>query len=109
ASLMIPGVYPTSTGVVNFNNYYGILINPLDEWLIVTFTNRWAIYQQGPKDPSYFASRIQIGNVSSQGAYMLQVTGGFYVNATTATMRFVGLSTDNTATQVLAKNTAGDN
>jgi len=109
ASLIIQGVYPTSTGVVNFNNYYGVLINPLDEWLIVTFTNRWAIYQQGPNDPSYFASRIQIGNVTSQGAHMLQVTGGFYVNATTATMRFVGLTTDNTATQVLAKDAAGDN
>jgi len=109
ASLMIQGVYPNSTGVVNFNNYYGILINPLDEWGIVTFTNRWGIYQQGVNDPSYFASRIQIGNVTSQGAYMLQVTGGFYVNATSTTMRFVGLTTDNTATQVLAKNTAGDN
>lgn len=110
ASLMIQGVYPTSTGVVQFNNYYGILINPLDEWLIVTFTNRWAIYQQGPNDPSYFASRIQIGSVTNQSTTnLLEVTGGFYVNATTATMRFVGLTTDNAATQVLAKNTAGDN
>jgi hypothetical protein len=110
ASLMIQGVYPTSTGVVNFNNYYGILINPLDEWLIVTFTNRWAIYQQGPNDPSYFASRIQIGNVSNQSTTnLLEVTGGFYVNVNTATMRFVGLSTDNAAPQVLAKNAAGDN
>jgi len=106
---MIQGVYPTSTGVVNYNNYYGILINPLDEWGIVTFTNRWGIYQHGTADPNYLGSRLQIGNVSSQGAYNLQVTGGFYVNATAATMRFVGLGTDNAATQVLAKNASGDN
>src|SRR6187399_2511245 len=51
--------------------------------------------------------RLGIGN--NAPTHTLHVTGGFLADVTAATMRFVGLATDNTATQVLAKNATGDN
>jgi hypothetical protein len=55
ASLLVQGVYPTSGANITYTNYYGLLINQLDEYGGVTFTNRWGIYQGGASDKNYFA------------------------------------------------------
>lgn len=47
-------------------------------------------------------------NTADNGDYKLQVVGGVYADVTGKTMKFTGLSTDNTATQVLAKDGSGN-
>jgi hypothetical protein len=74
ASLFIQGVYPSNTANVTFTNYYGILINPIDEWAGVTFTNKYAIYQSSSGDNNYFAGKVLIGT-STASTYILDVSG----------------------------------
>jgi hypothetical protein len=62
ASMFIQGIYPANTANVTFTNYYGLLINSLDEWGGVTLTNRWGIYQAGSSDKNYFAGQSTFGN-----------------------------------------------
>lgn len=65
-----------STSIL-YTNRYGLLINDLNETAsaLITYTNRWAIYQQGVNDLNYFAANTLIGSTTSQGAYKLQVSG----------------------------------
>ena len=74
ASLLVQGVYPSGTANVTFTNYYGLLLNQLDEFGTVTFTNRWGIYQGGSSDNNYFAAPILIGT-STPAGYKLDVSG----------------------------------
>lgn len=74
ASMFVQGVYPTNTANVTFSNYYGLLMNPLDEWGGVTFTNRWGIYQSGASDKNYFNGNLLIKTTTDNGS-ALQVTG----------------------------------
>jgi hypothetical protein len=80
ASLLIQGVYATSTANVTFTNYYGLLINPINEFSGSTFTNRWGVYQVGSTDKNYFNGRTLIGTTTDVGDYKLQVNGGIYTN-----------------------------
>jgi len=63
AGLFIQGVYPTTASNSTFTNYYGMLINPLDEWGGVTLTNRWGIYQAGASDKNYLAGNLGVGKL----------------------------------------------
>lgn len=63
AGLFIQGVYPTTAYNTTFTNYYGLLINPLDEWGGVTLTNRWGIYQAGASDKNYLAANLGVGKL----------------------------------------------
>jgi hypothetical protein len=63
AGLFIQGVYPTTAYNTTFTNYYGLLINPLDEWGGVTLTNRWGIYQAGASDKNYLAGSLGVGKL----------------------------------------------
>lgn len=74
ASMFVQGVYPSSSANVTFSNYYGLLMNPLDEWGGVTFTNRWGIYQSGASDKNYFNGNLLIKSTTDNGS-ALQVTG----------------------------------
>jgi len=81
ASLLVQGVYPTSGATVTYTNYYGLLINQLDEYGGVTFTNRWGIYQGGSTDKNYFNGNVLLGSTTDNGS-KLQVTGAADVNGT---------------------------
>jgi len=74
ASMFVQGVYPSNTANVTFSNYYGLLMNPLDEWGGVTFTNRWGIYQSGASDKNYFNGNLLVKSTTDNGS-ALQVTG----------------------------------
>lgn len=74
ASLLVQGVYPSGSANVTYTNYYGLLLNQLDEFGTVTFTNRWGIYQGGASDKNYFAANTLIGTTTDSG-YKLDVNG----------------------------------
>ena len=81
ASLFVQGIYPTNTTTVTFTNYYGLLINPLDEWGFVTLTNRWGIYQAGSSDVNFFGAKVLIGTATAvSGSYKVEVTGSVYAS-----------------------------
>ena len=65
ASMFIQGIYPTNTLTTTFTNYYGLLINALDEWQgslpYISITNRYGIYQAGSSDKNYLAAKLGIG------------------------------------------------
>ena len=71
ASLLVQGVYPSGTANVTYTNYYGLLINQLDEYGTVTFTNRYGIYQGGGADKNYFAGNV--GIKTSSATYPLTI------------------------------------
>jgi Chaperone of endosialidase len=73
ASLLVQGVYPTNATNITYTNYYGLLINQLDEYGGVTFTNRWGIYQGGASDKNYFAGSVGIS--TSTPSAKLEVSG----------------------------------
>jgi Chaperone of endosialidase len=74
ASLLVQGVYPSGSANVTYTNYYGLLLNQLDEFGTVTFTNRWGIYQGGASDKNYFNGNILVKSTTDNGN-ALQVTG----------------------------------
>jgi hypothetical protein len=74
ASLLVQGVYPTAGANITYTNYYGLVINQLDEYGGVTFTNRWGIYQGGSTDKNYFNGNILVKSTTDNGS-ALQVTG----------------------------------
>ena len=99
ASLLVQGVYPTGTANVTYTNYYGLLLNQLDEFGTVTFTNRWGIYQGGASDKNYFAANTLIGTTTDAG-YKLDVNGtGRFSAATSA----ITLTANGAANQWTAK------
>ena len=81
AGVFVQGIYPTNSANVTFTNYYGLLINQLDEWGGVTLTNRWGIYQAGSSDKNYFAGEVLINQTADSGDYKLQVNGNVYASA----------------------------
>jgi hypothetical protein len=82
ASMFIQGIYPTSAANVTFTNYYGLLINNLDEWGGVTLTNRWGIYQAGSSDANYLAGKLQVGSATAvSGSYKAEITGILYASS----------------------------
>jgi hypothetical protein len=83
ASLLVQGVYPTTATNITYTNYYGLLINQLDEYGGVTFTNRWGIYQGGASDTNYFAANVGIGTTTIGSK--LQVNGGAAIGYSTST------------------------
>ena len=85
ASLLVQGVYPTGSANITFTNYYGILINPLDEWGTVTFTNRWGIYQAGSSDKNYFAGIMQKPN---QPTFSVKNSSTIVINSTDSKLAF---------------------
>lgn len=74
ASMFVQGVYPSTAANITYTNYYGLLMNNLDEWGGVTFTNRWGIYQAGASDNNYFAGKVNIGS-NTVTSDALNVTG----------------------------------
>ena len=78
--ILMQGIYPLSTGNVTYTNYYGLAINPLDEWGGVTITNRWAIYQVGASDKNYFRGRVLL-NTTSDAGYQMDVNGSVRVSS----------------------------
>jgi hypothetical protein len=91
ASLLVQGVYPSGSANVTYTNYYGLLLNQLDEFGTVTFTNRWGIYQGGASDKNYFAANVLIGTTTDAG-YKLDVVGTGRFSSTA----YTNLSVDGT-------------
>ena len=89
ASLLVQGVYPSGSANVTYTNYYGLLLNQLDEFGTVTFTNRWGIYQGGASDKNYFNGNMLIKSTTDNGS-ALQVTGTSYFSQSAS---FNGVST----------------
>lgn len=90
------------TGTAN-GSVYGIYYDPAITSLLGT---HYGLYINSGKN--YFADETLIGSTTDNGDYKLQVTGGTRIDATGKNITWVGLSTDNTATQVAAKNTSGN-
>jgi hypothetical protein len=82
AGVFIQGVYNTAgtSNPLTFTNYYGLLMNDLNEWSGVNFTNRWGIYQAGALDKNFFNAQIFAPNV--------------YANAITGTTRDLYIKSD---------------
>jgi hypothetical protein len=112
ASLLVQGVYPTSGATVTYTNYYGLLINQLDEYGGVTFTNRWGIYQGGASDRNYFNGNVLLGSTTDNGS-KLQVTGAatFSGNVTATQGIFSNIITitnsDQSAARLVIANSTG--
>lgn len=80
ANLQVLGDNKTSSGLTTFTNRYQILLNDYDEFGAGnTYTNRWAIYQDGLTNQNYFAGNTKIGS-STTLLYdsKLQLTGDAY-------------------------------
>jgi hypothetical protein len=110
ASLLVQGVYPTTAANITYTNYYGLLINQLDEYGGVTFTNRWGIYQGGATDTNYFAANSLFGTTTDNGS-KLQVQGAGTFSSSVTASSFI--KSGGTSAQILAADgsniTAGTN
>jgi hypothetical protein len=63
-----------ATGTLTITNAYSLLINDLNDYGSgFTFTNRWAIYQDGASDNNYFKGKVVIGSTNTVGASPLNV------------------------------------
>jgi hypothetical protein len=63
-----------STGILTITNAYSLLINDLNDYTTgFTFTNRWAIYQDGASDNNYFKGKVVIGSTNTVGSSRLNV------------------------------------
>lgn len=68
AGMQIFSVYQTTNGGitsgVTINNYYGLLLGDISENMAnpAAITNKWAIYQSGTNDKSYFAGKLELNN-----------------------------------------------
>jgi hypothetical protein len=65
ASMMVQGVYASGSANVTFTNYYGILINPINEFSGTTYGTRYGIYQAGSSDLNFFAGATTLGSALS--------------------------------------------
>lgn len=66
--------YKISGNIVTITNYYGLAINPSDEYsTYITITNRWGVYQQGTSDNNWFAGKVIIGSTNTVGGSNLNV------------------------------------
>jgi hypothetical protein len=110
ASLLVQGVYPTTATNITYTNYYGLVINQLDEYGGVTFTNRWGIYQGGASDKNYFNGNILVKTTTDNGN-ALQVTGAGTFSSTVTASSLI--KSGGTSSQILAADgstiTAGTN
>ena len=78
ANLQIFGDQKTGAGTTTFTNRYQILLNDYDEFTAGnTYTNRWAIYQDGASNNNYFGGKIITGS-TTVGTTQLSVTGTSY-------------------------------
>ena len=74
ANIAMYGDYAASTARFTFINRYGLLINDFQEYgQGHTYTNRWAIYQDGANDNNYFKGKVVIGSTNTVGASPLNV------------------------------------
>ena len=65
AGLVINGIKATNGNAINITNNYQLLINSSQQFSgSTTVTNRWGIYQAGPNDWNYFASKVIIGSTT---------------------------------------------
>jgi len=63
-----------ATGTLTITNAYSLLINDLNDYTTgFTFTNRWAIYQDGASDNNYFKGKVIIGSTNTVGVSRLNV------------------------------------
>ena len=63
-----------ATGTLTITNAYSLLINDLNDYGTgFTFTNRWAIYQDGASDNNYFKGKVVIGSTNTVGVSRLNV------------------------------------
>jgi hypothetical protein len=63
-----------ATGILTITNAYSLLINDLNDYGSgFTYTNRWAIYQDGASDNNYFKGKVIIGSTNTVGVSPLNV------------------------------------
>jgi len=75
AGIVINGLQRTGAGVLNVTNNYQLLVNSSQQFASSsTVTNRWGIYQAGLNDTNYFAGKVLINTLVSNGS-ALQVNG----------------------------------
>lgn len=71
AGLVINGLQQTGAGVLQVTNNYQLLINSSQQFASTSIvSNRWGIYQAGANDYNYFASKILINTLTSNGALL---------------------------------------
>jgi hypothetical protein len=76
ANIQILGDNKSGSGVTTFTNRYGLLINDFADFAAGnTYTNRWAIYQQGLNENNFFAGKVGIGSGFSPSTFQLDVIG----------------------------------
>jgi hypothetical protein len=81
----------TGAGVLNVTNNYQLLINSSQQFASTsTVTNRWGIYQGGVNDTNYFAGKVLINTLVSNGS-ALQVNGN--ITPTTTLTNRIGSDT----------------
>lgn len=110
ASLFVQGIYPVTATSITFTNYYGLLINPLDEWGTVTLTNRWGIYQAGASDRNYFGGDLILNKLAGSGTRMVVADSTGQLSTQAIPSGGGGITTLNTltaATQTFAVGTSG--
>jgi hypothetical protein len=98
ASMLVQGVYPTNSANITFTNYYGVLINPLDEWGGVTFGSRYGIYQAGSSDANFFAGASTFSSSVTANAFSATSAGNANVfNSASATTGWLQIAMNNTS------------
>lgn len=74
AGIQILAPYYQGANNPTISNYYGLLLNDSAEYTAsLTITKRWAIYQNGASDNSYFKGKVIIGNTDAVGSSPLNV------------------------------------
>jgi len=76
AGSQILAPYYTGANNPTITNYYGLAINPSDEYsATLAVTNRWGVYQMGTSDNNWFAGKVIIGSTNTVGSSPLNVKG----------------------------------
>jgi hypothetical protein len=82
STLQLAGFYNNNSGSITptITNAYQLLINDIGDYgHTFTYTNRWAIYQEGLNDRNYLNGKLLIGSTSDTGE-KVQITGSIRVN-----------------------------
>lgn len=110
--LQILAPYKVTTNVATISNWFGIVINPSDEYSSkVSVTNRWGIFQMGASDNNYFAGSVFVGTTTTANSPAIltleSTTKGFLYPRMTTTNRnsianvVAGLTIYNTSTNTI--------
>jgi hypothetical protein len=115
AGILITGAY-ANAGLTNYatiTNYYGIIINPSDEYPNKpTISNKYGLVQLGANDFNYFQGNVGISTGNVNAGYTLDVNGTARINLNQNSSTWIKVQNSNAgagaAAGLLMTNDGGD-